>query len=67
MKAGVIVNCIFIASNLLAALVMLVIGKTVLHFLPEARGMMWVWFVVGVTSVAISLTILKWFLDRSKK
>ena len=67
MRGFMAVNCILIAANLLAAFVMLVIGKTVLHFLPEASTAMWIWFAVGVTAVAFSLTILKWILDRTPR
>jgi len=67
MKAILIVNTILIAANVLAALVMLVIGKAVLHLLPEARDTMLIWFAVGLVGVGFALAIMKLILDRSHR
>jgi hypothetical protein len=64
MKGLAIVNAVLIAGNILAALVMLVLGKTLLYFAPEAGHHIWPWFLIGSAGVIVAIRTMKTILDR---
>lgn len=58
------VTAAFVAINLVAAGVMLAIGKGVPAVFPDARESIGFWFATGAIGVAASVWFAKWLIAR---
>lgn len=62
-KSFIAINTFFIAVNAVAAGIMIGIGVIARSFIPESDDSWFVWFVIGLCSVAGSVALAMWSIN----